>query len=140
MATPETSLLIKLLCGMRLWQRSPVTNDHGDRYLNAANRCMMELFLYLALFFTCYCVFLSWHLDYAVRAIDWFPRSGAVLLIASVTVESVVWGAHNSPVGDYNASRLLIRIRSFFQKLAFALGILGTVIWAYGDKFIERFY
>lgn len=59
----------------------------------------------------------------------WFQRSGALMGAAGIYI-----GFHESNwIMTMRNKTLCINTKIWYQRLALALGVLGTLIWAYGD-------
>lgn len=59
----------------------------------------------------------------------WFQRSGALIVAVSVYI---AFHENSNKIKKIGVS-LKISLRIWYQWLALFLGILGTLIWAYGD-------
>lgn len=77
---------------------------------------------------------------------DWFMRSGAVLSFVSVAIQFILSGLKkseieslfNSDIGlkqKFNAVRKKDRIHDFISTASVVTGLVGTIIWGYGDMF-----
>jgi hypothetical protein len=63
---------------------------------------------------------------------EWFPRSGACLVAAALFAEfASSFGPYST--STYQATRVLLFLRSVATTTGYLLAVVGTIIWAYGD-------
>ncbi len=76
---------------------------------------------------------LSGFLQYLDPERGWFSRSGAIMTIAAIYL-----GFHESKQSmQYVDPKLYINNELFYKPIALIMGIIGAIIWAYGDLLIK---
>ncbi|MDA9351931.1 hypothetical protein N9Q74_01065 [Ascidiaceihabitans sp.] len=131
-------------------------NAKSEKYYHGNDDSMRARFLpahrqlpwsWLALLFSIILVLFSIYLDVfdshpAVESGLWFQRSGAVLVMASFWVE---WNSSRADLGGnmsmafnhISLSKRYVRWIKTFSRMGFVCAVIGTAIWAYGDKIIS---
>jgi len=89
---------------------------------------------------------ISFIIDLNHNRSDWFSRSGAVTAIIGIVLASRSINKHyqkffkNIERNDLGQKMLDTSIPQLkIDKWTLVLSIIGTLIWAYGDKFLEMF-
>lgn len=88
----------------------------------------------------------SFIIDLNKNQSDWFPRAGAITAIIGVVLASRSIKKHNQKFftnierNDLGKEMLHTSIPQLkIDKWTLVISIIGTLIWSYGDKFIELF-
>jgi hypothetical protein len=137
---------IRAMIWMGFWQldlqhEMRVTDDEFLRNLPPrieayAGEFLKEIFSFLLLVISIFLAVFSLALDIAGFDNDWFQRSGAVVVGASLFVSFFRFekaGLH--PCLEWTRQGDLIR--QIFKGTEFFCCVLGTLIWAYGDLFVD---
>lgn len=83
---------------------------------------------------------LSLGLDLRAEKADWFARSGALAVLASGIVAYKSLSRHYVKFFNnmrLNRAVLTSRNQAFVDGATLVLSIIGTGVWAYGDKLIQ---
>ena len=90
---------------------------------------------------------ISFTIDINHHRADWFERSGAITAIIGVILASRSIKKHNQKFftnierNDLGKEMLHTSIPQLrIDKWTLVISIIGTLIWSYGDKFIELFF
>ena len=147
-----TELWMHYRLGLFFDPRNPTTEQHyhgnadsmRSRFLPAHRQLPWS---WIVLVLSIILVFISIYLDVndptvGYKSDHWFQRSGAVLVIASLWVEwntsrAELGGDMSRVFGDLSPSKRYVRLITAFSRLGLVCAVVGTAVWAYGDRYIS---
>lgn len=143
----EKSNWERIVLFLRLWECKPIDDRISYRsksdykHSKMASQLILNLFFTLSMFLSVVWVAISF--DEAISENDflWFQRSGAILVLFSVMHEYFNKHYTLHPTDQYyNQRKIVFKIRKTARLLSFVFVCIGTLIWSYGDHWLNKFY